>query len=434
MSDDGQLVWHGPIQSFPTAALGFQAQKLGNNEVLTYWNGISDNVSQQRGYGAISILDNTYTEIHRISLGHGLFVTTDNATYDSYLDVHEDFITDRGTIIAVATNVTRAHLRSVGGPQCGWILDCLLYEIDIKTNEVKFSWSAYDHIKEIPFNQSLYPLHGTGYNQSMPWNYFVMNSVQLLGNDYIVSSRYYCSVYSVNSDGKLNWHLQGQTGGDFYLGPGAQFCYQHHVRAELLESNSLLLHMHNNKNDDLGASVGPTTGLLLNLDGNTRRAVLKSSLFDPKAQIYSLFMGSYQSLDEGHVFLGHGYIPQLVEFDTTGTEVYAASFGHVGVTFSYRAFRQAWMGVPNTLPDVYACALSNGTTAVYMSWNGATAYTAWAIYGGESANSLRLLHIADRAGFETHADVGNVAFVQVGAIVGIGTPARSSVVTVEQKC
>ena len=208
MSDDGQLVWYGPIQSFPTAALGFQVQKLGNNEVLTYWNGVSDNVSQQRGYGAISILDNTYTEMYRISLGQGLFVTTDNATYDSYLDVHEDFITDRGTIIAVATNVTRADLRSVGGPKDGWILDSLLYEIDIKTNEVKFSWSAYDHIKEIPFSQSLYPLHGTGYNQSTPWNYFVMNSVQLLGDDYIVSSRYYCSVYSINSRGNLNWHLQ----------------------------------------------------------------------------------------------------------------------------------------------------------------------------------------------------------------------------------
>ena len=208
MSDDGQLVWHGLVQSYPTAALGFQAQKFGKNEVLTYWNGVSDNVSQQRGYGAISILDKTYTEIHRVSLGHGSFLTTNNATYDSYLDVHENFITDRGTMIAVATNVTRADLRSVGGPKDGWILDCLLYEIDIKTNEVKFSWSAYNHVNEIPLDRSLYPLHGTGYNQSVPWNYFVMNSVQLFGNDYIVSSRYYCSVYSINSKGGLNWHLQ----------------------------------------------------------------------------------------------------------------------------------------------------------------------------------------------------------------------------------
>ncbi|MCJ1390086.1 hypothetical protein MMC18_002944 [Xylographa bjoerkii] len=398
MSDDGQLVWHGPVQSFPTAALGFQAQKLGDKEVLTYWNGISDNVSQQRGYGAISILDNTYTEIHRVSLAHGLFVTTDNTTYDSYLDVHENFITDRGTIIVVATNVTRADLSSVGGPKDGWILDCLLYEIDIKTNEVKFSWSAYDHIKEIPFIQSLYPLHGTGFNQSVPWNYF------------------------------------GQTGGEFHLGSEAQFCYQHHVRAEPSDSNSLLLHMHNNQNDDLGASVGPTSGLLLSLDLDTRQAALHSRLFNPKDQVYSLFMGSYQPLNQGHVFLGHGYIPQLVEFDATGTEVYAATFGNINVTFSYRAFRQAWLGQPNTLPDAFACALGNGTTAVYMSWNGATAYTAWAIYGGESADRLRLMNIVDRTGFETHADIESVGFVQVEAVVGDGSPTRSSVIAVQQKC
>ncbi|MCJ1414648.1 hypothetical protein MMC32_000975 [Xylographa parallela] len=145
-------------------------------------------------------------------------------------------------------------------------------------------------------------------------------------------------------------------------------------------------------------------------------------------------MGSYQSLDEGHVFLGYGYIPQLVEFDATGTEVCTATFGHVNVTFSYRAFRQACRGVPNALPDTYACALSNGTTAVYMSWNDATAYTAWTIYGGESEDSLQILHIANRAGFETYVDVGNVAFVKVGAIAGIGMPTLSSIVVVQQKC
>ncbi|MCJ1405252.1 hypothetical protein MMC11_008479 [Xylographa trunciseda] len=435
MSDDGQLIWNGPVQSFPKAALGFQAQKLGNSKVLTYWNGISDNVSQQRGYGAISILDDTYTEIHHVSLDRGSFVTTDNATYDSYLDVHEDFITDRETIIVVATNVTRADLSSVGGPKNGWILDCLLYEIDIKTNEVRFSWSAYEHIRDIPFNQSLYPLHGTGYNQSVPWNYFVMNSVQLFGDNYIISSRYYCSVYSVNSEGNLNWHLQGQTGGDFHLESGTQFCYQHDVRAESSESNGLLLHMHNNKNDDLGASVGPTTGLLLSLDLESRQAAAVSSFSNPKDQIYSLFMGSYQPLNEGHVFLGHGYIPQVVEFDATGTEVYAATFGNVNTTFSYRAFRQAWLGQPNTLPDTFACAMGNGTTAVYMSWNGATAYTEWAIYGGKSADSLYMMDVVDRTGFETQAEIGSVAFVQVAAVVGnTRLSTRSSVVAVQQKC
>ena len=192
--------------------------------------------------------------------------------------------------------------------------------------------------------------------------------------------------------------------------------------------------MHNNKNDDLGASVGSTTGLLLSLDLSTRQAALKTSLFNPADQVYSLFMGSYQPLNNGHVFLGHGYIPQLVEFDAAGTEVYAATFGTINVTFSYRAFRQAWLGAPSTLPDAYACASSNGTTAVYMSWNGATAYTAWAIYGGKCADDLRLMNFVDRAGFETQADIGNVAFVQVGAIEGGGTPMRSSVVFVQQKC
>lgn len=87
----------------------------------------------------------------------------------------------------------------------------------------------------------------------------------------------------------------------------------------------------------------------------------------------------------------------------------------VGV-ISYRAFRQTWIGCPST-PPVVVAKIEGGETAVYMSWNGATEYDSWKVYGGDSAGNLTLLATVPKNGFETRAAIGNTSLVQVEANV-----------------
>jgi hypothetical protein len=129
----------------------------------------------------------------------------------SNVDLHEIYITERNTVLVTANNVTQADLRSVGGPSNGWVVDSLVYEIDIETNNILFRWRALDHLAEIPFTASVYPLGSEGFNgmkQSSAWGYFHINAVKPYDGGYIISSRFLCSAIALDSKGNVRWRLQ----------------------------------------------------------------------------------------------------------------------------------------------------------------------------------------------------------------------------------
>jgi hypothetical protein len=158
------------------------------------------------GYGSIHFLNQSYEEIHRVTLSDDNlnFESALGPRFPSYVDVHEDAITNRGSVMVTAYNVTRADLRSVGGPQDGWVHDSQFYEIDIASNKVLFSWSALDHLN---LSHSAVPLAGAGHNQSNPWDFAHLNSVMRYGEDYVLSAHGYCSVYAIDSKGNIKWTL-----------------------------------------------------------------------------------------------------------------------------------------------------------------------------------------------------------------------------------
>ena len=202
-SDDGQLVWQGTQGNYSA----LQPQMLDNEPVIAYWTGYS---GDGFGFGHISILNSSYSEIHRVTLDCKAenFVTVfEPMTFESCIDIHESQITDNGTILVTAVNVTRADLSSIGGPKDGWIQDGLVYEIDIKTNEIVFRWSAHEHIGQVPIRDVRAPLEGAGRNQSDPYGYPHLNAVYKYGDSYLVSSRYMCSVFFIASNGTVIWHL-----------------------------------------------------------------------------------------------------------------------------------------------------------------------------------------------------------------------------------
>lgn len=145
-SDDGQLVWQGASGNYSA----LQPQMLDGEPVIAYWTGYA---GKGFGFGHIGILNSSYDEIHRVTLSckeHNFVTVFDPMEFDSCIDIHESQFTDNGTILVTAVNITQADLSSVGGPKDGWIQDGIIYEIDIKTNEIVFRWSAHEHLLKFP--------------------------------------------------------------------------------------------------------------------------------------------------------------------------------------------------------------------------------------------------------------------------------------------
>ncbi|CAK7238017.1 hypothetical protein SBRCBS47491_010244, partial [Sporothrix bragantina] len=228
-SDDGQLVWQGSNQT----TFAMQPQILDGEPVFTYWEGTA---GFGFGFGQITIKDSTYQTIYNVTLRckKQNFVTVfDPETLASCIDVHESQLTDDGTLLVTAVNTTQADLSSVGGPVDGWVQDGLVYEIDVKTNKVLFRWSAVEHLAEAPLSYVIAPLGSEGAgsgNKSDPYGFPHLNSIAKYGENYLVSSRFMCSVFLLAPNGSVIWHLHGRYGGDFHLDLGTSFCYQHDVR------------------------------------------------------------------------------------------------------------------------------------------------------------------------------------------------------------
>ncbi len=138
MDADGELVWNGPIEH----GFNFGVYILNGEKVLAWWNGTVFPEPVGRGNGVVYIYNNRYEQIHEVTLAGDFLELTPGATYPSNIDLHELQITPKGSLLVTANNVTQADLTSVGGPANGWVVNALIYEIDIASNEVLFRWSA----------------------------------------------------------------------------------------------------------------------------------------------------------------------------------------------------------------------------------------------------------------------------------------------------
>ncbi|KAL4794556.1 ASST-domain-containing protein [Aspergillus venezuelensis] len=449
-TDEGDLVWLGPEGK----TYAYQPQMLNGEPVLTFWEG--HNV-KGFGYGHIIILDSSYQEIHRVTLPgthDERFVTATNESFPSYIDIHESAITEEETILVTAVNVTQTDLTPVGGKKDGWVQDGLVYEIDIATNEILFSWSAVEHQKQLSLNYVEFPLGEKGANKSAPYEYPHLNSVSKYGDQYLVSSRYMCSIFLLDRDGEIVWLFHGQKG-DSYILPNnstSKFCYQHDARIHSHTNpgklnESIILSLHNNDNAENTGLPHLTTNLIFNLHPATRSATLLSRTFDRQDPISAISQGNYQSISSnetaiGHWFVGQGAIPKVEEFDQHEKLVMRGWFGgkiENATTYdwsSYRAFRAPWTGRPKGGPDVVACKSDNGQGLdVYVSWNGATDVKGWRVLGVEGQGMRSLKDMSKKAGFETKIAISldpdqSFDAIMVEAIGGGSDGVRSKAVTV----
>lgn len=466
MDMHGELIWNGPEGH----GFGFGKQEYLDEDVLVWWNGTAYPEPIGRGNGAVYMVNRHYEQIHETTLAGTFVEHVPNATFPSNIDLHEIYITEQGSMIVTGNNVTQTDLTSVGGPSDGWVVEAQVYEIDISTNDVLFSWKSLDHLDALPFTASVYPLGSEGYtgeNQSLAWGYFHINSASPYDGGYILSSRFLCSAIAISGSGDVKWVLHGRGGeDDFTHNPGTDFCYQHDIRAfpqQPSQTNTSLieLHMHDNANSPIENNTIPTSGKSLLVDLSTKTVTLQTRYLNTSGPIYATAQGNYQPLPNGNVFLGHGWIPIFEEFSPEGEVVSTIQFGHAGTlppeegggyeslprsetALSYRAFKQEWIGCPRAKPDVVverheqqhwshesSCqGGSCGGVTVYVSWNGATEVDAWEIYGGRKGGGRsshggreeqKLSHLATvpKKGFESAAliDDESVEVVQVKPVM-----------------
>lgn len=398
VDDGGEPVWLEPTGANLT---DLRVQSFEGRPVLTYWSGTSD---AGHGAGSCTILDTGYRPVATVSAGNGLKA-----------DLHEFNLTDRGTALITAYKTQKHDLRPLGGPRHGYIFDCHVQEIDVRTGAVLLDWDAIQHVDITETYLGLKQDKGhDGTSPERAFDFFHLNAVEDDGDALLVSSRHTHTVYRVGrSDGAVRWRLGGKKS-DFAVASDAVFAWQHDVRRQPDGTVSLF------DNHRYSGPEGASRGMFFRLDEAAMTATLVRSF--AYGHRLGTAMGSTQLLDNGNVLVGWGTEPSLTEFTADGTPVYGARLGGI----SYRVNRSVWQAQPSWLPDVGTKKGPGDRMTVAASWNGATGVAEWRVLTGATDAGLSAVTTVVREGFETTVPVPPARKVAVQALDASGAVLATS--------
>jgi hypothetical protein len=388
----GEPIWENPLARKVTT--NFRVQSYRGEPVLTWWEG---SIELGHGVGEYVIADASYRTVRRVQAAGGLRG-----------DLHEFVITPRDTALLTSYAVRDRDLSSVGGAREGTIQDAIFQEIDIASGRLLLEWHSLEHI---PLSESYAPV-------SADWDFFHINSVDLDGDGgLLVSGRSTHTVYKLDRGGAILWRLGGRSG-DFEMGSGASFAWQHDARRQ--PDGTLTVF-------DNGATPAVerlSRGLILEVDEQAMTATMLEQY--THAGILAGSQGSTQLLANGNVFVGWGEVGRVSEFDHDGRIVFDATLGEKYEC--YRAFRLPWTGTPAQAPAIVLGGSGRELT-VYASWNGATEVVSWQLLAGEASGALVPVANVATGGFETALPAAAAARgsrVAVRALAANGTALGSS--------
>lgn len=420
LDNAGTPFWFRPLSSPNLMNTDFRVQRLYGKPVLTFWQGTLATPPTYTNIPAGSsetgscfyILDNTYQVIKTV-----------NAQYGFTADVHEFLLTPTNTALLLSTRAVPMNLTPYGGPAKGYVQDFAVQEIDLRTNVVVFFWDA---LTNIPLVDSYEPASSAASSGNI-WDAYHLNSIGLTDSatDILVSGRNLSTIYRINKpNGSIVWQLGGKQS-SFTIGAGATFSWQHDAR--FLPGNVVSMFDDNCCENNAGPvppGTPPSHALYLQLNlGNKTASLLTEYYHDPNLNIGS--QGNTQSLANGNVFVGWGQSAYYSEFapggnteaDPAMNTLYAAEMP--GSNYTYRAYREDWVGTPYYQPSI-AVQATNGQTNVYASWNGSTEVKSWQLLNVVGAALLPLKTVA-KTGFETAIPVTNARMsYQVRALDALG--------------
>lgn len=402
---EGDLVWYKPLSDHGSPSLrGFnlRVQQFRGHPVLTWYEGP---VVAGHGDGHYIIADTSYRQIATVAATNGMMG-----------DLHDFFLTDRGTAIFTVYGTGTADLSGLGGAREGAYYYGEVQEVDVASGKLLFSWRSDHHVE---FNESYSTLPT---NTAAVWDYFHINSIGIDPSDdnLVVSSRNCWTIYKLNrKTGTVMWRLGGKRN-DFSMGPDTHFAYQHHVTPY----SGGIYTIFDNESSPLVRP--PSRALVLQVDEVQRHATLAHQ-FHHSPPVTSGSSGTVQILPDGHTFVGWGTSTYFTEYAPSGRVLFDGHLTGAGLV-SYRAFKQPWSAQPSEPPAV-AVERSRHTTIVYVTWNGATEVTHWRVLAAESAGGLQVVATTPKSGFETRIVLATrPSHVAVEALDGTGRVlGRSSV-------
>lgn len=404
----GQVVWFRPAPA-GLFALNLQVQRYGRRPVLTWWQGNITLPIGETTVGTYYIADSHYRVIKRIALGGGWVISE-----------HEFKILPDGTALMTAYRRSTMDLSSIGGAHNATVLDSAVFQYNLKTGKLVFSWDAAQHV---PLSQS-YGTTGTNRTSPQnpnPYDAWHINSVDRDKNgDLLISLRNTWAIYKVDHrTGNIVWTLGGKAS-TFSFGPRAAFAWQHDAR--FMGNGEIRMF----DNECCAIRPGPpattappnrsSRGLVLKLDFAHRQAtfVHEWTLYNVAAAT----QGDIQTLPNGNVFAGWGQQPFYSEYGRSGRLLLSVRLPDPDI--SYRVYRFRWVGHPGGRPR--AVARRHGkSTRVFVSWNGATQVRSYEVLSGSSRRSLHVAKRAGRRGFETVITVSGAGpWFEVRALDGRG--------------
>ncbi|KAJ5734197.1 hypothetical protein N7493_002983 [Penicillium malachiteum] len=367
MTDDGDLVWSGPVN--PDAS----------NFRISYWGGqgsaVSHSGSASHGYGRVVVYNSSYDEILTVCPNFNLTLPPGTSAA-CQADVHESFITPDNTIIVTAYNTTKADLRELGGPEDGW-----------------------SPFANVPLSDTRLALEGAGNSTSDPFDFFHTNSVQPFEGNYPINSRSFWKTYLVDRNGNIIWTIDGKTGGDF---------------GTLSEGGQFLRYFANDNGDTTTENPSVGLELLLTVPPTPDSPLqLLKNLSDPLYPVSSLAMGSHDILPNGNHFLGYGVQPVMKEFGPN------SSTGDDKATPSSKLDFVVKKSGKSSSDGLNGIGCGSSTTRGYVSWNGATDVKYYVVYTGSKKDSMVAVGIFEIQGFETEFVIPEKrghTLVQVGAV------------------
>jgi len=373
-----QPVWFEPVPE-KVVASNLSLQTYEGKPALAWWQGVVTNTGQTES-GEDVVVNQHYQPVARLKGKDGWVLT-----------LHELVIDGEDAWVTANKNVAK-DLSKYGGAYNGALIDSAVQEYNLKTGRLLRSWDALDHI---PLEDSYASVPTNGF----PWDAYHVNSIALAGaGQFLVSMRNTWAAYLVDVDtGKIEWTLGGKRS-SFTFGKGAAFQWQHDVRfgagstIDMFDDHCCQL----TGGGTSVAATGPSRGLVLELDQNTKTATLVAQ-YPGGDRFETEYMGDTQPLANGNTFVGWGSEPYLSEYSRSGEQLLQGRFP--GPDLSYRSTLEPWVGLPLG-PPTGAARETGSATTVYVSWNGATQVVAWRVLAGSGAR-LPAVTSAPKSGFET---------------------------------
>lgn len=176
---------------------------------------------------------------------------------------------------------------------------------------------------------------------------------------------------------------------DITVNGTATFAYQHQPR--FTAPNRIILF----DNSQLPNQFCPgmkgdrpcSRGLEIEFDTKDMTMKMVNEWYHPQS-IASASRGGVQRLPDGGVLIAWGQNAMYTEYSADGevvldfqrSRVFESDHGHVP-TIAYRATKGDWVGKPNWGPNISSNASPerDGEKRIYVSWNGATEVTHWAL-------------------------------------------------------